>query len=270
MNLKDILVHIDNRPTCEARLEVALNLAHQQGSLLTGIYIIPHPHFLTPQEDGHKLAEKHEKTFRQQAEAAGVDCDWICVDGKTSGLDVVNALNLYTHYRDLLVLSQTDPDHPDPIIPDNLPEKAILGSGRPVLVVPYAGHYNREIKRTLLAWRGGPESSRALHDSMPVLRKSDKVHVMTVEDPAVGQSALSGETDICKHMTRYNLPLVCEKHKSDKDLGVGDMLLNRCAEYGIDLLVMGATSQSRRGQLTLGVTGRHLLKFMTAPVLMSH
>lgn len=265
MNLKDILVHIDNRSTCPSRLEVALKLAEQQQALLTGIYIIPHPHYFTPKTDEQELARAAEESFRQKAKAAGVTCDWICVDSKSSGLDVPNAINLYTHYRDLLVISQTDEDAPDPVIPDNLPEKAILGSGRPVLIVPYAGHFEHEIKRILLAWRGGPESSRALHDAMPLLRQASRVNVITVQ----GQIYESTEADICKHMARYELPLSCEK-RSGKDLSVGDMLLNRCAEYGTDLLVMGATSQSRRGYLTLGETGRHLLKYMTAPVLMSH
>jgi nucleotide-binding universal stress UspA family protein len=268
MNLKDILVHIDNRPTCTSRMEVALKLAAQQQSLLTGIYVVPHPHFLTPKIDYQEQADLAEKNFRRKAKAAGVQCDWICVDSKSSGLDVPNAINLYAHYRDLLVLSQTDEDTPDSIIPDNLPEKAILGSGRPVLIVPYAGKYNHDIKRILLAWRGGPESSRALHDAMPVLRQATQVNVITVQG-LPGQGYESQEADICKHMTRYELPLSCEK-RSGGDLSVGDMLLNRCAEYGTDLLVMGATSQSRRGYLTLGETGRHLLKYMTAPVLMSH
>lgn len=268
MNLKDILVHIDNRPTCTSRLDVTLKLAEQHQSLLTGIYIIPHPHFLTPKTDYHEQANIAEETFRKKAEAAGVNCDWICVDSKVSGLDVPNAINLYAHYRDLLVLSQTDEESPDSIIPDNLPEKAILGSGRPVLIVPYAGQYNHDIKRILLAWRGGPESSRALHDAMPVLRQATQVNVITVQGLA-GQGYESKEADICKHMARYELPLSCEK-RSGGDLSIGDMLLNRCAEYGTDLLVMGATSQSRRGYLTLGETGRHLLKYMTAPVLMSH
>jgi len=269
MNLKDILVHIDNRKTCTSRMEVALKLAAQQQSLLTGIYVVPHPHFLTPKIDYQEQAILAEKNFRTKAEAAGVQSDWICVDSKSSGLDVPNAINLYAHYRDLLVISQTDPDVPDRIIPDNLPEKAMLGSGRPVLVVPYAGQYNHDIKRILLAWRGGPESSRALHDSMPVLRQAKKINVITVQGQVFDQINASKEADICKHMTRYDLPLSCEK-RSGGDLSVGDMLLNRCAEYGTDLLVMGATSQLRRGYLTLGETGRHLLKYMTAPVLMSH
>ncbi len=269
MNLKDILVHIDNRPTCDSRLEVAIELAKQQKSQLTGIYIIPHPHFVAHQHNRLELADQAEQRFKQATDAAGLTSDWICIDSHKSELNVPTALNIHAHYRDLLVISQTDEEAPDRTIPNDLPEKAILGSGRPVLVVPYAGQFKHEFKRILMAWRGGPESSRALHDAMPVLRTAQKVKVITVQGREGDESYQSHESDICKHMTHYKLPLTCEKRVSGP-LSVGDMLLNSCADSGTDLLVMGATSQSRRGYQTLGETGRHILKCMTAPVIMSH
>ena len=39
---------------------------------------------------------------------------------------------------------------------------------------------------------------------------------------------------------------------------------------GIDLMVLGAFSQFRRGNQILGDVGRYLLQSMTVPVLMSH
>ncbi|MCD6580642.1 MAG: universal stress protein [Desulfuromusa sp.] len=269
MNLKDILVHIDNRPTCDSRLKVAIQLALQQQSRLTGIYVIPHPHFVAHQHNSQELAETAQQLFKQATDTAGLVSEWICVDSHRSGLDVANAINLHAHYRDLLVVSQTDEEAPDRAIPDNLPEKAVLGSGRPVLIVPYAGTFDHNFKRVLLAWRGGPESARALHDAMPVLRKVEQVKVITVQGRGGDEAYQSHKADICQHMARYQLPLSCEKHLIG-DLSIGDMLLNSCADYGTDLLVMGATSQSRRGYQTLGETGRHLLKYMTVPVLMSH
>ena len=53
-------------------------------------------------------------------------------------------------------------------------------------------------------------------------------------------------------------------------VSIGDMLLNRCADEGIDLMVLGAFSQFRRGNQILGDVGRYLLQSMTVPVLMSH
>lgn len=269
MNLKDILVHIDNRPTCASRLEVAIELAKQQQAQLTGIYIIPHPNFATPQHNRLELADKAAQRFKQATDAAGLTSDWFCIDSQKTGLNVPTALNIHAHYRDLLVISQTDEEAPDRAIPNNLPEKAILGSGRPVLVVPYAGEFKHEFKRILVAWRGGPESSRALHDAMPILRTANQVKVITVQGRDGDEAYQSHEADICKHMARYQLPVSCEKQISGP-LRVGDMLLNGCTDFYSDLLVMGATSQSRRGYQTLGETGQHILKYMTAPVIMSH
>ncbi len=270
MSLKDILVHIDNRPTCTSRLEVAIKLAKQHGSLLAGIYVVPRPHYLADMRDLHRQEDEARVLFEGMTSAAGIETEWITVDSYQSGLNVSQAINLYSHYRDMLIISQTDSSAPDPTIPDNLPEKAVLGSGRPVLIVPYAGTFPQDFKIILQAWRGGPESARALNDAMPLLAMAEEVKVITVQGKDGDEIYQSHEADICHHMSRYELPgLSCEKRISGP-LSVGDLLLNRCADVGADLLVMGATMQSRRGFQTLGDTGRHLLQHMTVPVLMSH
>lgn len=269
MNLKDILVHIDNRPTCESRLKTAILLARRQEARLTGLYVVPHPYFASHHRNPLDQARAAEERFTAAVTAAGLEHEWICVDSVNSGLDLPNALNLYGHYRDLLIVSQTDYEQPDRTIPPNLPEKAVLGSGRPVLVVPYAGEFPEIGKQVMLAWRGGPESSRALHDAMPLLRRADHVQVMTIQGQGGDEAYEAHDADICSHMARYNLPLSCEKHVTG-DLRVGDLLLNRCADEGIDLLVIGAFAQFRRGHQTLGEVGRYLLDYMTVPVLMSH
>jgi nucleotide-binding universal stress UspA family protein len=269
MNIKSILVHIDDRPTCPSRTAAAVSLAAQHQSLLTGIYIISQMYFAHHRAEFVAQAEVARKKFEELAAKEGVLTEWILVDCQISRIDLINAVNLHAHYHDLLVISQTDSSADEQGIPDNLPEKAVLGSGRPVLIIPYAGRYKHEYKQILMAWRGGPESCRALHDSMPLLRRADHVRVVTVHGPGGDEAYLAHKADISHHMARYKLPLSCEKRVSG-DLSIGDLLLNMTADCGADLLVMGATSQSRRGQQTLGETGRHLLKCMTLPVLMSH
>ncbi len=269
MNFKDILVHIDNRPTCASRLAVAIDLARQQQSLLTGIYAVPRPHYLGNMREVHVLENQAREQFEQATKETGLETSWISVDTYASGLDIVQAINLHAHYRDLLVISQTDEEAADQSIPGNLPEYAVLGSGRPVLIVPYAGEYPGNFKKIIHAWRGGPESARALHDAMPVLEKADEISVITIQGKEGDEYFEKHQSDICQHMARYNLPIACEKRNCG-GLSVGDLLLNRCADSGAELLVMGATRQHRRGNLTLGDTGRHLLKYMTLPVLMSH
>jgi len=269
MNLKDILVHIDNRPTCASRLKAAIQLAQRQESHITGIYIIPPPYFASHHVDLQALADQARQRFTEAMSEAGIVSEWLCVDCQKTGLDLPQTLNLHAHYRDLLVVSQTDYEITDRTIPPDLPEKAVLGSGRPVLVVPYTGGFDKIGAHAMLAWRGGPESSRALHDALPLLRRADHVQVMTLQGQHGDEAYEQHDADICAHLAKYDLPLACEKHVTG-ELSVGDMLLNRCADEGIDLLVIGAFAQSRRGHQTLGEVGRYLLQSMTVPVLMSH
>lgn len=269
MNFKDILIHIDNRPTCPSRLRVATLLAAQQQARLSGLYIIPHPYYASHHVDPRQLAEKAEAQFRTALAEAGLEGDWICVDSLQNGLDLTQNINLHAHYHDLLVVSQTDYDHADRTIPPDLPERAVLGSGRPVLIVPYAGEFSSLGRRLMLAWRGGPESARALHDGMPLLRQADLVRVITVQGVGGDESFKAHNADICRHLIHYGINASGEKLNS-AGMSAGDLILNRCADEGIDLLVMGAFAQSRRGQQTLGEVGRHLLAYMTVPVLMSH
>ncbi len=270
MNLKDILVHVDNRSSCSSRLEVAGRLASQQKSSLTGLYVLVHPYDVPDGKTRQQLAREAEAAFRQAGETHGLEeLQWLEVDIQETGLDLVQAVNLYAHYHDLLVVSQTDVNTRERTIPAALPEKAVLGSGRPVLIVPYIGGGKTLGKRVMLAWRGGPESTRALHDSLPLLRSSDSVRVITIQGRGGDEIYHMHNADICEHLRRYDLVTSCEKLNAG-DMSVGDLLLNRCADQGIDLLVMGAFSQTRRGQQTLGEVGTHLLECMTVPVLMSY
>ena len=269
MSFKDILVHINNRPTCKSRLQVAIQVARQHQARLTGLYVIPHPYYASHHVDPQQSAEQARSNFEAAVSEAGLDCDWICVDSQKSGLELSQQVNLHAHYHDLLVISQADLGNPDRTVPPDLPERAVLGAGRPVLIVPYAGEFTTLGKRIMLAWRGGPESSRALHDSLPLLAQAELVKVLTVQGVGGDESYKAHNADICRHLERYGINVAGEKLVSG-DLTVGDLLLNRCADEGIDLLVMGAFAQSRRGHHMLGEVGRYLLEFMTVPVLMSH
>ena len=269
MNFKDILVHIDNRPSSVSRLNVAIQLALQHQARLTGLYVIPHPYYASHHVDPQQLAEKARTGFEAKVAEARVMSEWVCVDSLKTGLDLPQALNLQAHYRDLLVISQTDLGAPDRTIPPDLPERAVLGAGRPVLIVPYAGEFLTIGRRVMLAWRGGPESSRAQQDGLPLLTRADLVKVISIQGPGGDESFKAHNADICQHLLRFGINASGEKLVST-DLSVGDLILNRCADEGIDLLVMGAFAQSRRGHQTLGDVGRHLLQFMTVPVLMSH
>jgi nucleotide-binding universal stress UspA family protein len=75
--------------------------------------------------------------------------------------------------------------------------------------------------------------------------------------------------DICLHLARHGVKAEAQ-HIYAKDMSVGDMMLSRAADEGIDLIVTGAYGHARWRELVLGGVTRHLLTHMTVPVLMSH
>jgi hypothetical protein len=55
------------------------------------------------------------------------------------------------------------------------PDDVMVDSGRPVLVVPYAGGVERVGRRVLIAWNGTREANRALHDALPLIDGAEAV-----------------------------------------------------------------------------------------------
>ena len=51
---------------------------------------------------------------------------------------------------------------------------------------------------------------------------------------------------------------------------IADAMLSRAADFGADLIVMGAYGHARWAERVLGGATRGLLASMTVPVLMSH
>ena len=268
MALKEILIHLDSRPSCSARLALAAHLARSHGARLTGLHIVHHPYF-GPRRDSASVAAEIRRLFEAELESAGIEGECLCLDWPVSGVSAAEIVNLHAYYRDLVIVGQPEPDVEDRAAPADLAEKVVLGAGRPVLVVPYAGTFETFGERVMVAWRGGPESSRALADALPLLGAAREVRVVEVSVSDEGDEGTPRGGDVCVHLGRHGVVASCETVVA-RHLSIGDLLLNNAAEAGTDLLVMGAYAQTRRGGLSLGEVGRHLLRFMTVPVLMSH
>ncbi len=269
MAIKDILVHVDNRATAPARINAAIRVARASKAHLTGLQVSEIPYFSLSDSSAELAREQARQLFLEQTAAAGVEAEWLQFDSAGTGLNLIEIVNFHAHYRDLLIVSQTDVSSGDGSVPADLPDRAVLGAGQPVLVIPYAGAFETIGQRVLLAWRGGPESSRAVNDALPLLQQARSVTILSVITPGGDGEIGPACGDLVGHLARHGVSATAEQF-GPTGLSVGDMLLNRAAELGSDLLVMGAYAQTRRGLPGLGEVGRHLLRFMTVPVLMSH
>ncbi len=278
MGLKDILVHVDRSSRCEERLEAAINLAVDHDAHLIGLYVLSYPRIpgyiraeinedvLKFQIDSARAAAtKAETLFNERVGRVGVKAEWRCVEG-----DLHPVLSLHARYVDIAIVGQRDPEWKDTGDDPGMPDQLVLSIGRPVLVVPHVGQYPVIGKRIMVAWDASRLATRAVNDALPFLVKAKKVAVIAV-NPEGGEEG-HGEipsADICLHLARHGVKAEAQ-HIYANDMSVGDMMLSRAADEGIDLIVTGAYGHARWRELVLGGVTRHLLKHMTVPVLMSH
>jgi nucleotide-binding universal stress UspA family protein len=276
--LKDLLVVLDTGKSCAARIDVATHLGGRFGAHVTGLYVSPPPQVpamiesqLTPELvelQMRTLGEAQgrvQELFRRRAEVPGITTEWRAREGEPG-----EVATLHARYADIAIVGQADPETDELGSTSDLPERIVLGSGRPILVVPYAGTFKTVGQRVLVAWNAGREATRAVNDALPLLTTASKVTVLAINPRAGlhGHGEVPG-ADIALHLARHGVRAEAASLTSD-DVDVGALLLSQAADLDADLIVMGAYGHSRMRELVLGGATREILGTMTVPVLLAH
>ncbi len=268
MVLRNILLHIDASPACEGRVDLALAIAKQHGASVTGLSIITHaPHEPRRQVMEQQTAEQAER-FRQRGISAGVPVQWRNVEWEVVGVGMAEVLIRQSYSTDLVIVGQSGGPAQRLGVPADLPQRLLLGSGRPVLVVPHAGRFHATGSRILVAWKEGREATRALSEALPLLTRATTVRLLTVApaDPAGQPDPWEG---VREYLGRHGVHVETELVPTTAT-PLGDLLLNRVCDEEFDLLVMGAFAHSSQGGVVLGTVAAQILREMTVPVLMAH
>jgi nucleotide-binding universal stress UspA family protein len=278
MATHDILVVIDDAETVARLAPAAAALAVAAGARLTGLYATGSPaenaygdisgsmqlieNYIAAQRAEASAAEA---AFRQELAQRQLMGDWIFREG-----DPTDAATALAALYDAVVVGQPDPDAEPAGVPALRPEAVVLGAGRPVLVVPYAGTFAGLGRHVLVAWNGSREAARALHDAMFVLERAAAVTVIEVNatGSAEGTSRLAA-ADVVAALDRRGITANADTETAG-DIGVEDLLLSRAADLDADLLVMGAYGHSRLREYVIGGVTSGILQHMTLPVLMAH
>ena len=143
----------------------------------------------------------------------------------------------------------------------------LLAQGRAVLVSglgDLGGRVVADLRR-----QRGDQYQRAV-DALPLLQAAESVRIVAIKPPeGSGDPDGVSTADIAAALTRHGVK--CEAVTAlGSNSAVGGSLLSGMAEHGSDLLVMGAYGHSRLREFVFGGATQHVLKHMTAPVLMSH
>lgn len=275
MPLKSILVHVDNAGRSKACVDVALSIADEFDSHVTGIankapsYM---PTYAAAQIPPEVFVAFDEAQDRQLTQAR---TDFESSLNRYSRLDrsawevgegnLPSTISGRARYHDLVVMRQEIEDE-DSGLYDGAPDEVILSSGRPVLVIPYIDFGASVGKSILIAWSNTRESARAVQDAMPFLKRAEKVHIFSA-NPKESEDVPGAE--LARFLSAHDIHAEVSRTFSN-DLDVGDILLNDVAENGHDLIVMGGYGHRRIREMILGGVTRHLLQHMTVPVLFSH
>jgi nucleotide-binding universal stress UspA family protein len=300
MALRDVLVCIDATAAGDGRLELALNLAQAHQAHLTAVYFLPEPSgwaaplagmglpptVLSPvspegaraiggqpisatapaervliEAERVDIVEAH---FREERARRSLDGEWHMLD-HTALADLVGLAQA----ADLAILGQysgNEEHGASALRPDDL----MIDTGRPVLVIPYAGIFECVGRRVLVAWDGTREANRALHDALSLILGAEAVTVMHV---GAQQADLDRDRPqlerIVNHLQRHGIPAQAQESPQG-GIAICDVLLSRAADLGADMIVAGAYHHSHMRESLFGGVSRDLLNHMTVPVLMSH
>lgn len=284
MAIKDILLHLDASERCAARVDVAMGLARRFKAHLTGTYVldIPAPEFFYGAAMPFMGAGPEQIVDRMRAEAIGaagpveqafrdrlvreeVPGDWRLVEGNLPA-----TVALHARYVDLTVVGQPNPYEPSDGSHRDVAVTVVMTSGRPVLVVPFAGQFPTIGERVLVAWNATREAARAVNDALPLLAQARLVTILAV-NPRHGINGHGDvpAADIALHLARHGVHAEAA-HTVAKDIPDGEALLSYAADIGADLIVAGAYGHSRARELVFGGVTRTLLNEMTVPVLLTH
>jgi nucleotide-binding universal stress UspA family protein len=276
MMLKDILVALPTGDASSSALDYAMTVARAFDAHLTGVAFVQDLTSAGAFYDGPAaiVLDDYRREAEAASEAAKVRFDEAWQREGLSGESmVINAgvaslpeLLARTARRfDLAILPQTDQEDGGS---KDMIEAALLGSGRPILIVPYLQEGGIRFDLILVCWDGSHNAARAIADSMPFLIRAKQVEVVTVATGGRADDSLAG-LYIAHHLSRHGVIVKVSNivaHGQDVSLRIR----SHAAQQSADLIVMGGYGHSRLREFVLGGTTRDILESTVVPTLMSH
>jgi len=277
IKLGEIVVFVDGQGDTAGILESAASLAQDHDAHLTGVFMQPLPASTPPEMfargkgvwdviDAHRaqleaIEADHRTLFADAVRRHGLRSEWRTVPYLSGDVEV------HARYADLAVVARPDPAG-QTASPPGLVESLVLTSGRPVIVLPPRGRAS-QVRRVLVGWNAEREAVRAVADALPLLVRAEVVEVLVV-DPESRRTTHGQEpgADIARYLARHGVHVEVRRLSSGSE-DVGHILLSHAADFGADLVVMGAYGHSHLNEWIFGGVTRTALREAGLPVLMS-
>jgi nucleotide-binding universal stress UspA family protein len=205
------------------------------------------------------LKQAHEMFQHVMTRFPHVDAEFVADDG-----NIRNVVSHSARLADITILgsgSQFDENGWEEIR-----EAALLGSGRPILLVPSKGIEEGSFERIVIAWKESIEAVRAIATAHPFLLLAKEVSLVTVGENAETKTSLEQvENYLQLHYSELRNEIIAPSEKT-----IGETLISTCETRGHALLVMGAYSHWRWQERVFGGATEYVLREARTPVLMAH
>jgi nucleotide-binding universal stress UspA family protein len=276
MMYKDILLPVLEGDFPEAAMHQARALAESCGGRITALVAVSA--YLPASADWVRRPLATYETLHQAATAALAE-QVRNVEARLARETVLNAVHgsqafwstpaeilaAQAHSADLVVLEARRPlDEPG----RQLFAGALIGSGRPVLLVP-AIDEPHALGRVLVAWKASRAAARALHDAMPLLQAATRVDVLIVDRVGSLPAEDGSDAMLIAHLRRHAVAATLV-HLPRTSASAAGAIAEHAARMHADLIVSGGYGRARALEQVFGGVTRFLLEHATIPVLFSH
>jgi nucleotide-binding universal stress UspA family protein len=276
MTCKTILLCLNETSRIKQLVAVGCELGAKFKAHVSGLYIIPGVQVLAAGgfSEIPVVNEENQKFFRSKQAAImaefedamkddGIAFDFRLIESDLPSYPTEQINN--GHSADLIVTSAPNPKGLIGTEIDSV-ERIVMGSGRPVLALPYAGDVKMNWNEALIGWNDSRESARAVFDAIPYLKQFKKVRIVTIDETLRGKvpGALLAEA-----LDRHGMKVEVSTIMSE-GMGVGEALQRAANDYGSSVIVMGAYGHSRMMEFIFGGVTRHMLRHIKTPTLFAH
>lgn len=219
-------------------------------------------------EERERRAQEDFRTFCTEyklnpadALGTGLSASWSTMTGEAAV-----CLAQRARVADAIVLCRGEEG--DLFTPDVL-ARAVMGTGRPVLIAPSAPPPNKLHTAVAIAWKDRPEAARAVTAAMPLIAEAERVVILSVAEDG-GDEDEPGQR--LRHALQWHNPNVSLERLPRDERPAPRILIEAAAgpRVSASLLVMGGYGHTRLREAVLGGFTRHVLAGAEIPVLMVH
>lgn len=277
MSYKSLLAHVCVGQDNSNVTGVSAALAQMFGAQVIGISGLRLSPPITPPYSGVPGAELTQ--YEQEADEQSLKAIEQDFRAAFSGLDISLSWRANCNFTPVsefvaqearaadLIVTSPEPDSFLERIGESHLGPLVLGSGRPVLVVP---RQQRELKlnKVAIAWKDVREARRAAADALPLLQKAQEVSVVEICSPGDVEATEQRTADVVGWLKLHGVaarPIVEAWKGSDLD-GLHAVL----RRSSFDLVIAGAYGHTRLREWVFGGVTMDFLLSGKYSVLLSH